>query len=90
MVAGMARLQEIEQNVEHASVNSEKYIKELPKVGWEMFRAEGAMFEQEHMRFMNMSIAPGSGGTGGGHRHPKGIMEHKVIQNLRALNETSP
>ena len=62
MAAGMARLQEIEQNVEHDAVNSEKYIKELSKVCWEMFRATGAMFEQEHLRFINMFTAAGSKG----------------------------
>ena len=31
MAAGMARLQEIEQNVEHDAVNSEKYIRECPR-----------------------------------------------------------
>ncbi len=28
----------------------------------------------------------GSGPEGGGHRLPKGIMEHKVMQNLRAVS----
>ena len=86
LAAGMARLQEIEQNVEHDAVNSEKYIRELSKVCGDMFRATGAMFEQEHLRFINMFTAAGSGGNGGGYKYPKAIMEHKVIQNLRAVN----
>ncbi len=90
MAAGMARLREIEQNVEHDAVNSEKYIKELSKVCWDMSRATGAMFEQEHLRFINMFTAAGGGGNGGGYRHPKAVMENKVIQTLRAEMETSP
>ncbi len=40
------------------------------------------MFEQEHLRFINMFAATGNGGSGGvGHKFPTGIMEHKVIQN---------
>ena len=86
MAAGMARLHQIEQNVEHDAVNSEKHIKELSKVYWEMFRATGAMFEQEHLRFLSMFVAAGSGGNGGGHRQPKTVMENKVIQNLKAVS----
>ncbi len=38
-----------------------------------------------------MFVAAGSGGTGGGsYRHPKGIMEHKVIHNLRAVSGDRP
>ncbi len=37
MAAGMARLQEIEQNVEHGAVNAEKYIRDLSKVCWDRF-----------------------------------------------------
>ncbi len=59
----MARLQQIGQSVEQDAVNSEKYIKELSKVCWAMFRATGAMFEQEHFRFINMFTAAGSGGN---------------------------
>ncbi len=59
MAAGMARLQQIEQNVEHDAVNSEKHT----KVCWDMFRVTGAMFEQEQWRFISMFVAAGSGGT---------------------------
>ncbi len=68
-------LQQSELNVERDAVTSERYIKELSKVCWDMFRATGAMFEQEHVRFISMFIAAGSGGNGGGHRFNKGIME---------------
>ncbi len=53
----------------------------MSKVCWDMFRATGAMFQQEYLRLINMSKAAGSGGNGGGHRFNKGIMEHKVINN---------
>ncbi len=39
MVKGMKCPTEIEENVEHDAVNSERYMKELSKVCWEMFRA---------------------------------------------------
>ncbi len=64
MAEGVARPQEIEQNVGHDAVNSEKCIRELSKVCWDMCRATGAMFEQEHLRFINMFVAAGSGGNG--------------------------
>ena len=49
--------------------------------------ASGSMFQQEHLRFINMFAASGGGGKGGGgHRFEKTIMEHKVIQYLRAVN----
>ncbi len=34
----MAGLQQVAQNVEHDAVNSEKYIKDLSKVCWQMIR----------------------------------------------------
>ena len=51
----------------------------------EMFKATGGMFEQEHLRFILMITASRSGGRSGGGLH-KTIMEHKVIQNLRAMS----
>ncbi len=42
----------------------EKCAKELSKVCWHMFRATGARFEQEHLRFINMFAAKGNGGSG--------------------------
>ena len=44
------------------------------------------MFEQEHLRFFNLFAMTGGGGHGGGGKFPKAIMEHKVIQYLRAVN----
>ncbi len=75
-----------ENNVETDSINTEKYVKELCKVCWDMFRASGAMLEQEHLRFINMFTAAGSGGNGGGYRYPKAIMEHKVVMSLRMVS----
>ena len=49
--------------------------------------AIGAMLEQEHLRFINMFAASGDCGSSAGKlKYPKGIMEHKVIQNLKAVN----
>ena len=86
MVKGMKRFNDIENNVETDPINMEKYVKELSKVCWDMFRATGAMLEREHLRFINMFTEAGSGGNGGGHRFNKGIMEHKVINNLRCVS----
>ncbi len=53
----------------------------------ELFCATGATIKQQHLRFINMFAATGGSGPGGvSHRFPKGIMEHKVIQNPRAVN----
>ncbi len=63
-------------------LNTEKYVKELSKVCWDTFRATGAMFEQEHLRFIKMFAATGGNGSGGGAtKHTRGIMENKVITN---------
>ncbi len=87
MVRGLTRLDEISKNVAGHQLNVEKYVKEVSDVCTEMFRAAGSMFEQEHLRFINMFAAIGGGGSGGGsHRFVKGIMEHKVIQHLRAVS----
>ncbi len=68
-------------------MNVEKYVKLLSDVCMEMFRATGSMFEQNYLRSINMFAATGGSGPGGvSHRFPKGIMEHKVIQNLRAVS----
>jgi hypothetical protein len=66
MMKGMPRWKEIEENVEHDAVNSEKYIKELSTVCWEMIRATWAMFEQGHNRFINLFAAAGDGGASAG------------------------
>ncbi len=60
------RLKDIENNVEMNAINMAKYVRELSKVRWDMFRATGAMFEQEHVRFINMFAATGGNGLGGG------------------------
>ena len=87
MVKGMTRLKEISENVAGDQLQVEKYVKELSDVRTEMFRATGCMFEQEHLRFINMITAAGSGGAGGGSsKYPRSVMENKVIQNLRAVN----
>ncbi len=53
----------------------------------EMFRAAISMLEQEHLRPINMFLATGGRGSGGGsHPSVKTTMEHKVIQYVRAVN----
>jgi hypothetical protein len=44
------------------------------------------MFEQEHLRFINMFTAAGSGGHGGGCKHPNAVMEDKGTENLIVVN----
>ncbi len=48
-------------------------------------RATRKMFEEEHMRMINVVTSIQPGGVGGGNRVPKGIVAHKVIQNLTWL-----
>ncbi len=90
MVKGMTKMKEISESAAEDQLNVEKYVKELSDVCVEMFRATGAMFEQERMRFINLFAATGGGGQGGGgQRFPKAIMEHRVIQYL-ALQAVAP
>ncbi len=58
----MSRFNEISESVAGDQLNVEKYVKELPDVCAEIFRASGSMFEQEHLRSINMVAAVGSGG----------------------------
>ncbi len=60
MARGMKWLKYIESNGETDAISMEKYVKELSNVCWDVFRATGTMFEQEHVRFINMFIAAGS------------------------------
>ncbi len=48
MVKGLTRIKEISEHVEHDQLNIEKHVKELADVTPEMFKAGGAMAEQEH------------------------------------------
>ena len=79
MSKGMARLQEISENVEADQLNVELYVKELTNVVKEMFLSTGSMFQQELLRFFGLLAATGGGGHGGRTRFPKAIVEHKVI-----------
>ncbi len=73
MVAGMGRLRDISEHVESDQLNVERNVKEVSDVNMEIFRASGAMFKQEHLRFINMVTATGSGGAnGGGFKYTKG------------------
>ena len=63
MVWGVKRFSDIETHEEADAINVEKYVKELSKVCWDMFRATGTMFEQEHLRFINVLAAIGGNGS---------------------------
>ena len=85
----MKRLAEIRDNVGMDSINVEKYVKELTNTMFDMTEATGRMFEQEHRRMINMvtAINPrGLGGRGCTRFTARGIMEHKVIMNLRMVS----
>ncbi len=75
----MRRLKDIEANMQVDAINVERYVKEMSKVCWDMFRATGAIFEQEHLRFTSMITAAGcnGGGTSGTHGHIKGLWSTK-------------
>ncbi len=73
MVRGMTRLSEISGNVARDQLNVGKYVTKLSDVCLEIFRAAGSMFEQEHLRLINIFAAAGGGGSGGGsHKFVKG------------------
>ncbi len=84
MAKTMRRLGEIRDN---DSINVERYRKELAVVTVDFTKACGRMFEQENFRYIAMFSATRiSGGVGGGGGFHRGIMQHKVITNLRADN----
>ncbi len=62
MARVMKRLAEIRDNVEIDSINAGKYVKELTSTMIEMTKAPGRMFEQEHLRMINMVTAINPGG----------------------------
>ena len=83
----LKRLSEIRDNVETDSLNIESYVKELAAMVIKITKSMGRMFEHEPLRFMSMYTASGGGKSGGGHeKYNKGIMEHRVIQNLKNVN----
>ena len=89
MSAGMHRLKEISDNVEADQLNIEKYVKELTDAVQEMFISRGSMFVQEALRTeaaISRSRASGYGVGGGDKWIQKGIMEHRVMTNLKAVN----
>ncbi len=51
-------------------------------------QATGKMFEEEHLRMINMVSAIHTEGSGGGGKRftAKRIIKHKVITNLRMVN----
>ncbi len=51
-----------------------------------MFEAVGRMFAQYNLRCIAMTPAAHQGTNLGGEKYVKGIMEHKVIEDLNAVN----
>ncbi len=68
------------------SINVEKYVKELASLLADTIQATEKMFEEEHVRMINMVTLIHPGGGGGGPGFNKGIMEHRRIQNRRAVS----
>ncbi len=66
--------------------SSSKYAKELANLAVDPIQATGGIFEDGHLRMTNMVTSIHPGGGDGGNRFTKGIMEHKVMQNLRAVS----
>ncbi len=64
----------------------EKYVKELAVVTIDLAKACGIMFELEHLRIIAMFSATRTSVAGGGGGFHRGVMEHKVIMKLRAIN----
>ncbi len=61
MARVMRRLTEIKDKVEADRTNVKKYVKELTNTMIDMTRATGRMFEQEHLRMINMVAAINAG-----------------------------
>ncbi len=57
MAKVMKRLAEIMNNVEFDSINVERYVKELTNTTIDLMKATGGMFEQEHLKMINMVSA---------------------------------
>ena len=49
---------EVRDHVEADSINVEKYVKEIAALVADLTKASGRMFEQEHLRMINMVSAP--------------------------------
>ena len=80
---------EVRDQVEQSSIDVDKHVKELASLLVDAIQATGKMFKEEHLRMINMvtAINPGgSGGKGGNGFTKRGIVEHKVITNLRCVN----
>ncbi len=54
MVRVFPRAGEVRDNVEADSINVEKYVKEIAALLADLTKATGRMFEEEHLRMINM------------------------------------
>ncbi len=86
MLVGTERLQEIEDDAEHDPLNAVAYINEMAKVSTNFaqdHRKNAGSGEHEvHCDLLGDNLHAGSMWKG-----QKGIMEHKVVQSLRAVVE---
>jgi hypothetical protein len=82
----------VRDHVEQDSINVEKYVKVLASLLVDTIQTTGKMFEEEHLRMINMVSAINTGGSGGaGNRFTATrIMEHKVIMNFRIDFKLAP
>ncbi len=64
----------------------ERYVKEFVSLLVDTIQATGKMFEEEHLRMVNMVTAINPRRKGGNGSTTRGIMRHKVITNLRCVN----
>ena len=81
---GMNTLESIKDSVASDSVNTERYVEELTKSIMEMMHVLGKMMEQEQMSTVHMITTMSRSGESQIAR--RGIMEYRVINNLRAVN----
>ncbi len=88
MVRVGLRARELRDYVEADSINVERYVKEIAALSADLTKATGRMSKEEHLRMINMvtSIYTGGSGGAGGLKLDRGIMEHKVIQNMKAVS----
>ncbi len=89
MVRVLIRAREVRDKVEADSINVEKNVTEIATLMADLTKATRNMFEQENLRMTNMVSAINTGGAGGpgGIRFTRGVMERKVITDLRCVNQ---
>ena len=65
MAQVLQRAGEVRDHVERDAIKRQKYVRETAIMVYGLTKAAGRMFEQEHLRMINMVSAINPGGSGG-------------------------